>query len=116
MTDRISLPDRRPNATVEVTHGGFAFTVTVGMDLQGRPLEVFANCPRIGTDLDHTISDACVLISLLLQHGGAPELLTKSLGRVPDPASTAALCRPASAVGSIAAAVAAFSIGRDGDA
>lgn len=100
------LPHRRPNATTEVAIGGFAFTVTVGFDLSGRPLEVFADGVKIGTDIGHMVSDACVVISLALQHGCPAALLPKSMGRLPDPAQGTGTCGPASALGAIAAVVA----------
>lgn len=103
---RERLPTRRPNETSEIEHAGHRFTMTVGFDLQARPREVFADGARIGTDLGHVISDACVVISLALQHGCPPVLLPKSMGRVPDLFAGPENCRPASVLGSIAAAVA----------
>lgn len=104
---RGQLPTRRPNATTEVEHAGFRFTVTVGFDLTGQPREVFADGVKIGTDLGHVISDACVVISLALQHGCPPETLPKSMGRVPELALGEDACRPASPLGTIAGLVAA---------
>ncbi|MCC5960564.1 MAG: hypothetical protein JJU08_14625 [Rhodobacteraceae bacterium] len=103
---RTRLPARRPNATTEVAFGAFTFTVTVGFDLTGRPREVFADGAKIGTDIGHIVSDACVVLSLALQHGCPPELLPKSMGRVPYPARGPDQCGPASALGAIAAVVA----------
>lgn len=101
---REQLPDRRPCVNFEVRHGAFVFTLGVGMALDGRSLEVFADGLKEGTDLKHTISDACVVISLALQFGCPPELLPHSMGRVPDPAVGG--CQPASILGAIATAVA----------
>jgi len=106
MSGRVRLPDRRPNLTQHVVFGGFAFTVTVGFDLTGRPREVFADGAKIGTDIGHIVSDACVVISLALQHGCPAELLPRSMGRVPSPGPGKDLCGPASALGAIAALVA----------
>lgn len=103
---RTRLPHRRPNATQQIRHMGHSFTVTVGYDLGGRPLEVFADGAKIGTDMGHIISDACVVISLALQHGCPAELLPKSMGRVPYPERGEGVCGPASALGAIAAVVA----------
>lgn len=100
------LPCRRPNATMRVVSGSFVFTVTVGFDLSGRPMEVFADGAKIGTDISHLVSDACVVISLALQHGCPPELLPKSMGRVPCPELGEDVTGPASALGAIAAVVA----------
>lgn len=106
---RDKLPERRPNVTTRIDHAGFVFTVTVGFDLSGRPREVFADGAKIGTDIGHIISDACVVISLALQHGCPPELLPKSMGRVPYPALGEDVCGPASALGAIASVVAEWS-------
>jgi len=103
---RTRLPTRRPNATMEVRFGAFTFTVTVGFDMTGRPREVFADGAKIGTDIGHIVSDACVVISLALQHSCPPELLPKSMGRVPYPERGQGFCGPASALGMIAEVVA----------
>jgi len=99
MTNRIPLPGRRPNITAETAWNGHPVTVTVGLRPDGTPGEVFADTPRRG-DLQASIADACVLISIAMQHGVPPAALAKSLGRVPvwgAPDDTA----PASPVGAI---------------
>ena len=82
MTPRQPLPARRPSVTVQTAWQGHLVTVTVGMRLDGAPAEVFADTVK-GGDLQQVIGDACVLISLALQHGILPVALAKSLGRVP---------------------------------
>jgi len=100
---RAQLPPRRQNETHSVEHGMHRFTVTVGYAADGRPAEVFADGAKIGTDMAHTIADACVVISLALQHGCPPETLVKSLGRVPAPELlVTGANRPASVLGVIA--------------
>lgn len=89
MTHRKRPPDRRPSITrslvwnteTSVHH----FHVTIGVDITtGQPVEVFyADGQRLGSQLQHSIQDACVLISLLLQYGVAPHSLEKSLSSVP---------------------------------
>lgn len=106
MSDRAALPQRRPNETCEVDHNGHRFTVTVGFDADAMPREVFADGAKIGTDLAHVIADACVVMSLAMQHGSTPGGLIKSLGRVPDPIQGEDATRPASVLGAIAAVVA----------
>lgn len=81
---RATLAARRQNETVNVDHKGHRFSVTVGYDQEGAPMEVFADSARIGTDMAHTIADACVVISLALQYGCPAADLPKSIGRVPD--------------------------------
>ena len=102
---RQPLPQRRPNETVEIAHNGHMLTVTVGFDLDAFPREVFADGPKLGTDLAHVISDACVVMSLALQHGCPAQLLPKSLGLVPDPINGEDATRPASVLGAIADAL-----------
>jgi hypothetical protein len=78
------LPNARPSVTTTVHWNGHHFPVTIGLswpDLQ--PLEVFADVAK-GGDMQWAIADACVVISLALQHGIAPADLAKSLGRVPS--------------------------------
>lgn len=99
---RKTLPQRRPNMTRALVHGGQEFTLTIGFDLDGQPREVFADGTKIGSDMAHIIADACVVISLALQYGCTPEGLPKSLGRVPDTMRGADTYLPASVLGVIA--------------
>lgn len=81
---RKPLPNARPNVTITVHWSGHEFPVTIGLswpDLQ--PMEVFADVAK-GGDIQWAIADACVIISLALQHGISPADLAKSLGRVPS--------------------------------
>lgn len=87
---RQSLPDRRPNVTMKVMHRfagdreqnllvtfGFSLVVTP-MGHRQRVAEVFCADFKEGTDLHTLITDACVCLSLLLQHGyDAKALRTK---------------------------------------
>ncbi len=89
MTHRKRLPDRRPSITRRLEWrtetGEHRFHVTIGVDITtGQPVEVFyADGQRIGSQLQHAIQDACVLISLLLQYGVDPASIEKSLSSVP---------------------------------
>lgn len=93
---RLRLPDRRPAETAEAVIDGRRFTVTIGFYPDGRPGEVFADGARIGSDLDALLDDACVALSLLLQHGVDPLRLADSMGRAGDSR------RPASLIGVMA--------------
>jgi hypothetical protein len=46
---RTRLPDRRRNAVRDIAFGGQTFTVCVGYDDAGRPLEVFADGQKTGS-------------------------------------------------------------------
>src|SRR5690349_18975678 len=78
---RERLSDRRAAATVKVEHGGSPFTVTIGFYPDGRPGEVFTHGIRTGSGLDALLADACVLLSLLMQHGVGPAQIATSMGR-----------------------------------
>ena len=99
---RTPLLPRRRALTVDLDHGGQRFAVTIGFDHAGEVREVFAGSSRVGTQIDHILADACVVISLALQFGARPADLDRSLGRVPvlgidgDQATA-----PASVVGTI---------------
>lgn len=101
---RERLPDRRPSVTVGVSWAGHPFTVTVGFAPDGRVLEVFASGARSGADMQRLIDDACVVISLAMQHGARPGDLSRSLGSMPDPAA-GMMGIPASVIGGIIGAV-----------
>ncbi len=81
---RERLPDRRPNETTNLLFGGLRFAVTIGFFFDGRPGEVFASGAKSGCDLDYLLDDACVALSLLLQHGVEPAALARSMGRTEE--------------------------------
>lgn len=81
---RTALPNRRPSQTHATAWEGHPITVTVGFHpATGQPMEVFADAEK-GGHMQATIADACVIVSIALQHGIPPEALAKSLSRVPD--------------------------------
>lgn len=81
---RTTLPARRPSQTIATEWQGHPFTVTIGMDPKTcQPCEVFADTAK-GGQMQSTIADACVLVSIALQHGIPASALAKSLSRVPD--------------------------------
>lgn len=102
---RTRLPDRRRNAIRDIAFGGQAFTVCVGYDGTGRPLEVFADGQKTGSATAAFIDDACIVISIALQHGIAPEALARSLSTVPVWRNGVKGEGPASPVGAILAAI-----------
>ena len=100
---RQRLPNRRPSITLPVAwstgRGVLHFTLTAGFDPEtGTVAEVFyADGQREGSAMQHTVQDACVVISLALQHGVQPTDLAHSLGRLPLPGGEG----PASPIGAI---------------
>lgn len=89
---RHDLPKRRLSETQRiVTPDGHSIHLTVGYDPQedGRPREIFYSGGfRSGSALEFQTQDACVLISLLLQHGHRSDDIAKSLARVEGPDGT----------------------------
>lgn len=79
--------DRRLLETRKVKHlrpdgNTTRILVTVGYDPSAPtvPVEVFySEGFRSGSDMEFTVQDACVLISLLLQHGTPPERIASSM-------------------------------------
>lgn len=102
---RNPLPQRRRNETREVEHGGRVYSVCVGFYDNGQPAEVFADGPREGSDMRATLSDACVLISIALQHGIPRSEMEHSLGRVPRWTPQGEAEGPASIIGAVIAAI-----------
>lgn len=93
---RVRLPDRRPNATVALEYGGMRYAVTVGYYPETcRVAEVFTHGAKAGSAMDLLLDDACVAVSLLLQHGVEPAALADSMGRLGDGS-------PASVIGALA--------------
>ena len=77
---RLPLPSRRQSTTYRLlTPGGLKFHVTVGFYDDGKPGEVFGDVGKTPQGVQQIISDACILISIALQHGITGEELGKSL-------------------------------------
>jgi hypothetical protein len=89
--NRQRLPNRRPSHTETLAVGGQTFTATVGFDpATCRPCEVFLTGGKEGSTLDALLADAAVVISVALQHGVSAKALAKSIGRLPEMATTPA--------------------------
>ena len=92
------MPDRRPSITRTIQWAGKEFSVSIGYWLDGRPGEIFMDGPKTGSDMRAILADACVVISLALQHGIEPSALAHSLARVPVSETESA---PASVLGAV---------------
>ncbi len=97
---RQRLPDRRAAETVQIEHGGQRFTVTIGYYPDGRSGEVFTHGIRTGSTLDALLADACVLLSMLMQHGIEVPELASGMGRLGS-------SEPASIIGAVIDLIAA---------
>jgi len=82
---RDRLPNRRAAMTVGIEHSGQQFTVTIGFYPDNRPGEVFTHGIKTGSALDALLADACVLLSVLLQHGVNATDLAASMGHLGAP-------------------------------
>jgi hypothetical protein len=86
---RHNLPSRRLTQTRKITTPeGHNIHLSVGYDPKedGRPREVFYSAGfKSGSQLEFQVQDACVMFSLLLQHGLRPEDVAKSLSRSEQP-------------------------------
>ena len=97
---RARLSDRRLNDTAELEFRGVRYAVTIGYYPDGRCGEVFTHGAKVGSDMDAMLDDACVAVSLLIQHGVTPAALASSMGRHADG-------QPASIIGALANLMAA---------
>ena len=80
---RERLPTRRPNQTMDLVYDGTLYAVTVGFQPDtGEPREIFTHGARVGSSMDGILDDACILLSLLLQHHVEPAALARSMGRL----------------------------------
>ncbi len=84
---RTHLPNRRENETVDLLFEGQRYHVTIGLNPDDRPKEVFCHGAKVGSGMDRLLDDTCVALSLLLQHGVKPRDLAHSMGRLGDGAA-----------------------------
>ena len=80
---RERLPTRRPNQTTNLTYDDTSYAVTVGLHPDtGEAREIFTHGARVGSSMDAILDDACILLSILLQHRVEPAALARSMGRL----------------------------------
>jgi hypothetical protein len=89
---RHDLPSRQLRQILKIiTPDGHNVHLSVGYDPKedGRPREVFYSAGfKSGSQLEFQVQDACVMFSLLLQHGLRPEDVAKSFSRSEQPDSS----------------------------
>lgn len=108
--NRLRLPDRRPSITRAVVWqtptGVFEFTLSIGIDPRtGRIGDVFySDGQKSGSQMQAAVQDACVQISLALQHGVPLAALSHSMSACPLPGGGDA---PGSVLGAILGALVA---------
>jgi len=78
---RETLPQRRPNQTVEFDRDGLRIRMTLGFAPDGRVAEVFLNSDKLNSAIDLLLSDAAIILSIALQHGTELQALAHSVKR-----------------------------------
>lgn len=94
--DRKLLPTRRLCETLSGSYRGHAFTITVGFTAEGDVAEFFGNASKADSELERTLSDAAIAISLALQFGATVGQIAKTIsnraeGREPSSIVAAAV-------------------------
>jgi hypothetical protein len=77
---RERLPNRGDNLSLSLECEGFSYRATGRWFPDGRLAEIFLHAPgKMGTPLQANADTAAILVSLLLQHGVAPEVILHSI-------------------------------------
>lgn len=88
---RTKLPSRRQQVIENIDAHGWQLTLGVGFAPDGTAREIFLDGFKSGQDIEALLDDACILASMLLQHGYSAAQLADKLGREgpqsPDQAS-----------------------------
>lgn len=82
--ERQRLPDRRLTVTNTLRWKGSTLIIGVGFDFDGVAREVFLNGYKVGSQFETLMQDACVTVSLLLQHGPSARELAEQIERPTD--------------------------------
>ena len=82
---RTRLPNRPGALAEEAAFEGHVWRISLGFDKAGQVRELFMDGSKPGSPLERLLDDACVAVSLLLQHGVPAAGLWASLGRAGDP-------------------------------
>jgi ribonucleoside-diphosphate reductase alpha chain len=75
---RERLPNRRASVAFTFEHEGHRYRATASQYDDGRLGELFLDAGKDGTPLQSNAETAAILVSLLLQHGVAPETIRHS--------------------------------------
>lgn len=102
---RTPLNHRRQNATRDLYINGRRYSLCVGYDENGNAREVFADGEKFGSAMQAFVSDACIIISIALQHGISRDELARSLGVIPAYHDGQETTQFASPIGAILAAI-----------
>jgi hypothetical protein len=73
------LSNRRGNLSVPLEYEGHTYRTTAGWFDDGRLAEIFLHTGKAGTQLQANADTASILVSLLLQHRVAPQVILHSI-------------------------------------
>lgn len=76
--ETFAFDHRWPNGTVKT------YLATIGFYDDGRPGEVFLACSKTGTDMEVSIKDAAIILSIALQYGVPLDVLAPTFLRAAD--------------------------------
>jgi ribonucleoside-diphosphate reductase alpha chain len=76
---RERLPNRRGSLAFTFEHEGHRYRATASRYYDGRLGELFLDTGKDGTSLQSNAETAAILVSLLLQHGVAPDTIRHSI-------------------------------------
>ena len=82
---RNRLPNRRQVSTVSLMwppNSGERYHITIGEYQNGAPGEIWVHGPKVGSEIYAILSDASVLLSVLIQVGYDAAKISNALGRV----------------------------------
>jgi hypothetical protein len=102
---RLRPANRRAIETVAMHHENQWFNVGLGRELLcvspallGPVVEVFVNADKVDTPVDTLVSDAAILMSLLIQYGHPIGEIARSMKRNPDGTPASILGRAAAEI------------------
>ena len=78
---RLTLTNRRPATTFELTVAGLRYTCTVGRFPDGSIAELFLNNPKSNSAADTGARDSAIVLSIAVQSGAHPEVIRRALSR-----------------------------------
>ncbi|TGN90900.1 hypothetical protein EOW77_0003445 [Bradyrhizobium yuanmingense] len=91
MTHRRRPADRRSHETIAIQHENQRYKIGLGRELVcgdrrrlGPIVEIFLNAQKVNSPLDMLASDGAILMSLLLQYGCPPEVISHAMKRNPN--------------------------------
>lgn len=98
---RRPLPDRRRQELFSIEFRTLSYEIGIGYYDDGTAGEIFASGPLIGSAAASDVSDACILISLLVQHGVPIDGIRHTLLQGPQWTPEGMVDRPESIIGQL---------------